>query len=394
MKILHFYRVLLPSPRADAVQVVNTGTGMARAGADVTLHVETLSTDSVTACLAAYGIADPVKGGGGAFDIRAIGRHWSWPFLHLATRGLFRGHAGEVLLYVREVRPYVPGLMRRAREAGVKTIFEAHNVSSSLVKERAARSGGAEATRLLKRAIARERLEADCLALADGLVCTQRRSLDLLSPLLRHGAPCIVAANGAPSPPALPETPRDLDILYCGSLKAWKGVDGLVAAMAHVPKGVLTIVGPAGPGDVERIAGAARAHGVSNRVTVLPPVEPGEVWSLYARARVGVIPLPGRDFIEAREFTSPLKLFEMLAAGLPVVATRLASIEEYVADGREALLVEPDDPVALGSGIARLLSDEALRESLGEAARRRAEQYTWDARGETIVSFARQVLGH
>jgi len=400
MKILYFYRSPLPSPSANAIQVVNTCAGMSRAGAGVVLGVESLATDSTTECLTFFGIVDPAGPGGGSLDIRAFGRHWSWPFLHLRTRSLIGGAGAGSVLFVREVRPYVPGLIRRARLAGLKVIFEAHSVSSRLVEEKARKeeeTRGREAARLRARAQERGRLERAILGKVDGLICTQRASLPLLQPMLPGAAPAIVIGNAAPKRPAPlrngPHIRRDIDLLYCGSLKRWKGVDGLLAALPHLPGRGLTIVGLSLPSDVARLALAASALGVADRVTILPEVRPADVWSLYARSRVGVIPLPGRDWVEAREYTSPLKLFEMLAAGLPVVASRLPSIEEYVNDDRDALLVPPDDPAALAAACGRLLNDATLHARISAAGRARAAAFTWDARGEKIVAFAARVAG-
>jgi glycosyltransferase involved in cell wall biosynthesis len=399
MEILYFYRVPLPDPRADAVQIVNTCAGMARAGAAVTLHVETMRTGSVTECLSFYGIEDPAAGGAGSLDILALGTHWSWPWLAWKTRATFAAARPPACLFVREVRPYVPSLIARAKARGLKVIFEAHNVSASLVEEKeekARATAGAAVARLRARAAKRAQLERRILAVIDGLVCTQAATLKGLQPLLRPGLPAIVLGNGTRLPPAAAARPgaaRDIDVLYCGSLKPWKGVDGLVAALAHLPEVKLTIVGPAPPSDVDRLVALARGLGVSERITILPAVPPAQVWGFYARARVGVIPLPGANYVEARDFTSPLKLFEMMAAGLPVVASRLPSLADYVTDGAEGLLVAPDDPAALADSIRRVLGDAALRAAMADAGRRRAAGFTWDARGARIVAFAGSLLG-
>ncbi len=393
MEILYFYRVPLPDPRADAVQIVNTCAGMARAGAGVRLHVETLAAGSVTECLAFYGVEDPAVGGAGSLDVVPLGTHWSWPLFAWKTRATLAAARPPACLFVREVRPYVPSLIARAKARGLKVIFEAHNVSASLVEEKeqkARATADSAAARHRARAAARAQLERRILAGIDGLVCTQAATLKGLGPLLPRGLPAIVLGNGTRVAPAATSTgaPRDIDVLYCGSLKPWKGVDGLVAALQHLPEVKLTIVGPSPPSDVERLVTLARALGVSDRITILPAVPPPQVWGFYARARVGVIPLPGAESVEARDFTSPLKLFEMMAAGLPVVASRLPSLAAYVTDGKEGLLVAPDDPAALAGGIRRLLADAPLRAAMGDAARRRAAEFTWDARGARIVSFA------
>ncbi|HKY32624.1 MAG TPA: glycosyltransferase family 4 protein [Candidatus Polarisedimenticolia bacterium] len=392
MLFLYFYRVPLPDPRADAVQIMNTCAGMARAGADVALHVETARA-SAGETLRFYGIQPPSAGEGpGRLTLHAVGRRWSWPLFRWRTAApLASAAAGPACLFVREVRPYVPGLMRRARAAGIPALFEAHNVSSSLVREKQDKGEGG--ARLARKAAQRAALEEEILASADGLVCTQRATLEALRPLLRSGLPATVLGNGTQLPTARGRdaggTP--IDVLYCGSLKPWKGVDTLVSALPAFAPHRLTIVGPATPEDLRRVAAAAAASGAAARLEILPAVPPSEVWPLYARARVGVIPLPGRGSIEARQFTSPLKLFEMMASGLPIVASRLPSLEEYLTDEREALLVPPDDPQALGAAVARLLRDEGLRLALGSAGRARAAEFSWDARGSKLVAFAGQL---
>jgi glycosyltransferase involved in cell wall biosynthesis len=61
-----------------------------------------------------------------------------------------------------------------------------------------------------------------------------------------------------------------------------------------------------------------------------------------------------------------------MASALCIVASRVDGVQEAVADGREALLVPPGDPVFLAESLARVLGDAALRRDLGLAARRRA----------------------
>jgi len=461
MKFLYYYRVPLPDPRADAIQIVNTCAGIARAGGEVDLRVESMGAASSADCLAYYGV-DSI--GAGRVDISAIGRHWSWPLFDWKTKpaALARLAGPRACLFVREVRPYVPGLIARAHAAGLRVIFEAHNISSSLVreKERKAAQNRAEAPaqartfsmvspegktalrlvgedpghhdhhdehddhddparqperppnvdetpappprpvdpteakRLARKAQERAALEESILRGADGLICTQRATLDGLRDAMKPGVPATVLGNGTITPqPPQKDRHKDIDVLYCGSLKPWKGVDTLVAAMQTLFPHKLTVVGPGTKDDVARLQQAALAVGMVGRLTILPPVKPTEVWDLYARAKVGVIPLPDDGYVEARDFTSPLKLFEMMAAGLPIVCSRLKSLQEYVSDGREVLMVTADDPRPLAEGLRRVLGDEALRAGLAAAARARAAEFTWDSRGRKIVTFAEQLFG-
>jgi glycosyltransferase involved in cell wall biosynthesis len=77
-------------------------------------------------------------------------------------------------------------------------------------------------------------------------------------------------------------------------------------------------------------------------------------------------------------FGSPTKLFEYLAMGKGIVASRLGQVGEVIIDGENGLLVEPGDADGLARAIERLAVDGELRSQLGAAARKTAiERYTW-----------------
>ena len=77
-------------------------------------------------------------------------------------------------------------------------------------------------------------------------------------------------------------------------------------------------------------------------------------------------------------FGSPTKLFEYLAMGKGIVASRLGQVGEVIIDGENGLLVEPGDADGLARAIERLAVDGELRSRLGAAARKTAiERYTW-----------------
>jgi glycosyltransferase involved in cell wall biosynthesis len=97
-----------------------------------------------------------------------------------------------------------------------------------------------------------------------------------------------------------------------------------------------------------------------------------------------VLPFP-RTAHFARS-ASPLKLFEYMAAGRPIVASALESVEEVVEDERTALLVPPSDPDALASALARLADDPGLAERLGAAAREAVTPFAWRARARCILA--------
>jgi glycosyltransferase involved in cell wall biosynthesis len=90
-------------------------------------------------------------------------------------------------------------------------------------------------------------------------------------------------------------------------------------------------------------------------------------------------------------YWSPLKIFEYMASGLPVVAPALPRIASLAAHGTEALLYDPSQPGTLADALAALL-DAPLRARLGAAARARAErEYGWAAHCRALDAALRKV---
>lgn len=177
---------------------------------------------------------------------------------------------------------------------------------------------------------------------------------------------------------------------YAGHLYAWKGVDVLLEALARVPGAQGLIVGGhAGEPDLDRVKALARRLSIESRVTFTGLVEPARVPELLQRARVLVLPNPASAI--STHYTSPLKLFEYLAAGRAIVASDLPSIREVVHDGVDALLVTPGDPDALAAGIRRVLDDPALADRLSRAAVELAPHYSWARRAERLETLFSQL---
>ncbi len=161
--------------------------------------------------------------------------------------------------------------------------------------------------------------------------------------------------------------------------------------MGAVPPGaVLEVVGgdPAGS-RVAELAALATAQGVGERVRFRGLVPHGEVAALYRRADCLV--LPNRRTVIGGFFSSPIKLFEYMASGAPIVASDLPAIREVLRDRENALLVAPESPAALAGGIATVLGDRLLGAALAARAREDVAAYTWDRRTDRLVAFFQAV---
>jgi glycosyltransferase involved in cell wall biosynthesis len=197
--------------------------------------------------------------------------------------------------------------------------------------------------------------------------------------------PCPRPAAGVPSA----ERPI---AAYAGHLYAWKGVDVLLEALAGLPEADGLIVGGhEREPDLARVKALADRLGIAARVTFTGLVEPTKVPGLLSRASVLVLPNPA-SAISSR-FTSPLKLFEYMAAGRPIVASDLPAMREVLTPDVHAVLVPPGSARALSAGIRRVLSDPAFGARIAEASATAVTDYTWDRRGERLETLLVEVMG-
>jgi glycosyltransferase involved in cell wall biosynthesis len=179
-------------------------------------------------------------------------------------------------------------------------------------------------------------------------------------------------------PPAPTERPRRdgtptggaVRVLSVGRAVPKKGFDTALKALARLPADLdwrWSHVG--GGGETEGLRALAAELKLSGRVEWLGAQSHDVVLALYAGSDLFL--LPSRVAEDGDRDGIPNVLMEAQVMGLPIVATRVASIPELLEDGRTAALVEPEDPAALAAALARLARDPARRARLAEAARAR-----------------------
>lgn len=172
------------------------------------------------------------------------------------------------------------------------------------------------------------------------------------------------------------------------TLEMEKGIPELVQMMAYLPsldgvEPLLLCVG--GPMDaVPRYLDLAHRLGVPEcRLQFVDRVPNPEV-PLWMRAcDIVTIPWPWTEF--SAYFTSPMKLFEYMAAGVPIVATDLPSIREVLCHGENAWLVDAGSIYSLAHGLKMLLSNVAIAQRLAENARSDVRRFTWQKRAQGIL---------
>lgn len=170
-------------------------------------------------------------------------------------------------------------------------------------------------------------------------------------------------------------------ILHLGGYTPERGIDELIAALPDVPHAHLILLGAAASD--QAVAQWAMRRGVADRVHVLAPVPPDEVVAYAASATIGVAPIVPTTLNNA--YSLPNKLFQYMAAGLPVLCSTASQMREVVEGSGAGVAVDTQDPAAIAAGLRQLLGDGDRLREMGLAARRAVEErYHWGVSAATL----------
>lgn len=184
--------------------------------------------------------------------------------------------------------------------------------------------------------------------------------------------------------PARRDHVRDrLTVGFLGTLKPWHGTEILLAAVAATQQPWTLEFCGTGPLQ-ESLRQQAEDLDIAHRVSFHGAVAPANVPDVLAGWDVACAPYPQAT----GHYFSPLKVYEYLAAGLPVIASAVGELPDLLAEDR-GTLVPPGDTAALTHGLDRLGADAALRHRLGQAARDHVvAHHTWNRRcGELLAQL-------
>ncbi len=376
MRLLYLADIRFPLERANGIQTFETCRALAARGHEVTLLVRPDTSVPARDPWFFYG-AERVPG----FTIDRIA---SVPesmrrayYVATALGRVIARRADVVFTRDLGLASLVLGVPRSRRPA---LVYEAHGYAPAVSQELPRLLG--TSARPSPRKLARlARRESRVWRRAEGYVTlTSAHRSELVARFGPRDAAVVPDGTRLPRirrfepPPAGPPM-----VGYAGHLYPWKGVDVLIEAIARRPdlRG-LVVGGHPGERDLARLQALAHARGIADRVEFTGWRPPQDVAASLARCHA--LALPNVRSTISERYTSPLKLFDYLAAGRPIVASDLPAIREVLTDQVNGLLVEPGRADVLADALGRVLDDGALAERLSRKAFDDADRYSWDAR--------------
>jgi glycosyltransferase involved in cell wall biosynthesis len=303
--------------------------------------------------------------------------------------------AGAVRRVAAALRP--DAVVERYHNFGGEGVLAAHAVSALAVLEVNApvvdHPGSSKATvdRVLLVEPMRRWRERLC-ARSHLIVTPRARILPPATPLERvleieWGADTGRFHPGAGGPVPFGRRADEVVVVFAGAFRAWHGAPGLARAVATLEREGVGGLHAVFVGDGPELSRTREAAAGLSRATFTGPLPYEAMPACLAAADIGVAPFDAAAHppLQIDFYWSPLKVFEYMASGLPVVAPRLPRLAELVADGREGCLYDPRDGIDGLAAALRALLDPVRRQAMGAAARSRAERdYSWTVHCERL----------
>jgi glycosyltransferase involved in cell wall biosynthesis len=370
MKLQYFANIRLPTEKAHGIQIMKTCEALAAAGVEVELFIPDRQNALTQDPFEFYGVQKN-------FLIQRIdcsdALRWKIPkfFGFLIQEYSFYRAAikknpppdTQTVWYTRD-----EGGLRRLSRRTSRVIFELHTIPRRLRSATCRTWNKARAIITITEALKQEVVAA---GVAEAKVFIVRDAVDVEK--FTRTPPQAECRARLSLPPKQPL------VVYTGHLYDWKGADVLAQAVPLLPPGVAVYLVGGTQEDIDRFKKKFAFPALH-----LAGWQPPDLIPLWQKAAdVLVLPNSAREKISAL-YTSPLKLFEYLASGTPIVASDLPSLREVV-DESMVYFVPPDNPAQLVEGLIRALSSAPEDGTVGQKNLMVAKEFSWQARAEHII---------
>jgi glycosyltransferase involved in cell wall biosynthesis len=178
--------------------------------------------------------------------------------------------------------------------------------------------------------------------------------------------------------------------LYVGAITTGRGLELSIMALNHIDDVRLRLVGPARPAYLKELVALADREGVSDRVEFAGAVSADKLIETIREASVGLALI--QPICLSYRMSLPNKVFEYVAAGLPVLGSDLPAIGSLVTEHRIGLLAEPGEVEDVADKLGEMLDPER-NSAFREAAREAARELNWDHEALRLAEAYRQAAG-
>ena len=261
-------------------------------------------------------------------------------------------------------------------------VYEAHLVGELWARDRG--DSDRKARRLSE-------LERDIYARSAGVAAITQGLMDEIRSRFGFNGPGVVVPSAVDTNVFAPcFEPDGRTVVWIGTLQFWKGLNTLLESIAKSPGLRLKIVGGGKPEAEQALRAEIERLKIADRVEMVGRVAQKDI-SLHVKGAVcAVHPLPPEHSISSR-FTSPLKLFEYMAMGLPIVAADVPSVREVLRDGDNARLYEGGNTDSLAKALQEVAGDSALAARLSSQSIKDAAEFTYQRRAARLLELFKQV---
>lgn len=285
------------------------------------------------------------------------------------------------VIHAHDAAMLLPGVVGR-RLTGARLVYDSHELATSVPyreKTWAAFVAGIERIGIPR--------SAAVITVSDGIAARMRERYGLRStPVVLRNVSDLAAGDGTGGLRVAAGVGPDVPlVLHQGAPAPSRGCDTIVRAVARMDDAVrLVFLGDADDGYGAPLRALIDELGVGDRVTTLPSVPLEELLAYTREADVGVTLL--QDTCENHRLALPNKLFEYIAAGLPVVGADLPEVRALIGRYGIGWVADPEDPDALAAALDAALAargDAALRRRVDAAHR----ELRWDVERQRLIAL-------
>lgn len=174
-------------------------------------------------------------------------------------------------------------------------------------------------------------------------------------------------------------------VLYVGHFYKWKGVYTLIDSAKFLSPDICVVLIGGVPIDIEKVRNYLREKQIEN-VFLFSFVPHRQVLKYIKSADILALPNTAKEE-RSLKYTTPIKLFEYMASGVPILASDIPSFSHFLKNNENAVFCRPDDPNDIARKIDYLLKDKILMDKISSAALGNVEEFSWVKRTEKILDF-------